>query len=93
MQVPPTPRHPATESSGAPKRNPKTASSPASTIMKHFKYDHLPKHLQVPSKSICDIAVNFDERLPESAEKEAGLRKLLEAKDCLVRAYLEFRNV
>lgn len=27
--------------------------------------------------------------LPESAEKTAGLRKLLEAKDCFVRARME----
>jgi hypothetical protein len=31
----------------------------------------------------------MDEVLTESAEKTAGLRKLLEAKDCFVRAKLE----
>jgi len=30
----------------------------------------------------------MDELLPESAEKTTGLRKLLEAKDCFVRAKL-----
>ena len=31
--------------------------------------------------------------LPEGAEKTAGLRKLLEAKDCFVRARLESEDV
>jgi hypothetical protein len=30
----------------------------------------------------------YENTLPDSAEKTAGLRKLLEAKDCLVRAAL-----
>lgn len=57
-------------------------------IMKYFTYAHLPEHLQKISKPIGDLAQLMDETLPESAEKSAGLRKLLEAKDCLVRANL-----
>ncbi len=56
--------------------------------MKHFKYDHLPEHLQAISKPIGELAQVMDANLPESPEKAAGLRKLLEAKDCLVRANL-----
>ena len=37
-------------------------------------------------------ACNIDGELPESAEKTAGLRKLLEAKDCLIRAAIEARD-
>lgn len=55
-------------------------------IMKHFSYDHLPPHLQAVSKPCCDLAKVMDESLADSAEKTAGLRKLLEAKDCFVRA-------
>ncbi|MEM8271221.1 hypothetical protein Q4R99_19595 [Morganella morganii] len=40
------------------------------------------------SKPIGDLAEQMDEQLPDGAEKSAGLRKLLEAKDCLVRAKL-----
>lgn len=58
-------------------------------IMKHFAYEHLPPHLQAVSKPIGDLAREMDETLPDCAEKSAGLRKLLEAKDCLVRAKLE----
>ncbi|EIU7559405.1 hypothetical protein ABN072_06220 [Providencia rettgeri] len=57
-------------------------------IMKYFEYQHLPTHLQEVSKPIGDLAKQMDEQLPDGAEKSAGLRKLLEAKDCLVRAKL-----
>jgi hypothetical protein len=57
-------------------------------IMKYFEYAHLPEKLQVVSRPIADLALWADATLPESAEKSAGLRKLLEAKDCLVRAAL-----
>jgi hypothetical protein len=60
----------------------------ASPIMKYFNYEHLPEHLQQVSKPIGDLARDMDESLPDGAEKSAGLRKLLEAKDCLVRAKL-----
>ena len=58
-------------------------------IMKYFVYDHLPERLQAISKLIGDLAKQMDETLPDCAEKSAGLRKLLEAKDCLVRALLD----
>ncbi|WP_272661309.1 hypothetical protein [Providencia sp. PROV089] len=58
-------------------------------ILKHFTYEHLPTHLKVVSQPICELAIALDQSLPDSPEKSAGLRKLLEAKDCLVRAALE----
>ncbi len=61
----------------------------AEPIMKYFEYAHLPEKLQSVSKPIGDLAKAMDEQLPSGAEKSAGLRKLLEAKDCLVRAALE----
>ena len=54
--------------------------------MKYFDYEHLPEKLQKVSKPIGDLARQMNESLPDGAEKSAGLRKLLEAKDCLVRA-------
>lgn len=59
-----------------------------SPTMKYFAYQHLPAHLQEVSKPIGDLATLMDESLPDGAEKSAGLRKLLEAKDALVRAKL-----
>lgn len=57
-------------------------------IMKYFEYEHLPPHLQKASMDICEIADKLDAIIPDSAEKSAGMRKLLEAKDCFVRAIL-----
>ena len=58
-------------------------------LMQFFKYEHLPPALQEPSRSCAELASKMDADLDESAEKTAGLRKLLEAKDCFVRAKLE----
>lgn len=57
-------------------------------IMRHFRYEHLPENLQQISKPIGELAKKMAEELPDDPEKTAGLRKLLEAKDCLVRAAL-----
>ena len=56
--------------------------------MKYFDYEHLPEKLQSVSKPIGEVARQLNDSLPEGEEKSAGLRKLLEAKDCLVRAAL-----
>lgn len=58
-------------------------------ILKFFAYEHLPAHLQEVSKPIGELAREMATSLPPSAELSAGLRKLLEAKDCFVRAKLE----
>lgn len=55
-------------------------------LLRFFEFAHLPEHLQEPSKSCAELATKMDGSLGESAEKTAGLRKLLEAKDCFVRA-------
>ncbi len=62
---------------------------PKNDIMKHFVFDHLPIHLQAISLPICNTALTMDRGLKDCAEKSAGMRKLLEAKDCFVRAALE----
>lgn len=58
-------------------------------LMQFFQYDHLPEELREPSRACAQLAMLMDTTLPETAEKTAGLRKLLEAKDCFVRAKLE----
>ena len=57
-------------------------------MMRWFTYEHLPEELQPVSKACADLASAMDE-IPEGVEKSAGMRKLLEAKDCFVRAKLE----
>ena len=58
-------------------------------LMQFFKYEHLPEQLQEVSKPFCDLAERIDTELPRNAERTVALRKLLEAKDCAVRAVLE----
>lgn len=57
--------------------------------LEHFNYLHLPAHLQGFSKPFHDLAHELHRSLPQSAELNAGLRKLMEAKDCIVRAAIE----
>lgn len=58
-------------------------------IMKYFDFAHLPSGpLQQVSACFFDLAYMLDSRVPDSVEKSAGLRKLLEAKDCFVRAVI-----
>lgn len=57
-------------------------------IMKYFEYEHLPPHLQEVSKPFCELARHIESTVLDSTEKYAGLRKLLESKDCVVRASL-----
>ncbi len=57
--------------------------------MRFFTFAHLPEGpLREVSRFSADLANEMDARLPEGAEKSAGLRKLLEAKDCFVRSEL-----
>lgn len=60
--------------------------------LRHFAYAHLPPHLQEISSRIGDVAIFMHEELPDGPEKSAGLRKLLEAKDCFVRAQIDGGN-
>lgn len=57
-------------------------------MMQFFAYAHLPAHLQSVSKPFGDLAQQMCDTLPANPERTTGLRKLLEAKDCAVRALL-----
>jgi hypothetical protein len=58
-------------------------------LLQFFDFAHLPEHLQAASKPFAELAVHLDKTLPSNAETTVALRKLLEAKDCAVRALLE----
>jgi hypothetical protein len=57
-------------------------------LRQFFSYDHLPEPLQAVSQGFAELAGEMDETLPENPEKTTALRKLLEAKDCAVRAMI-----
>lgn len=55
-------------------------------ILQYFEYEHLPPYLQQISKPFYDLAKSIMITVPYNAEMFMCLRKLLEAKDCAVRA-------
>lgn len=57
-------------------------------LMQFFSYSHLPEHLQEVSRWFFELAVKIETHLPTNQEQTVALRKLLEAKDCAVRANL-----
>lgn len=58
-------------------------------IAQFFDYEHLSREdMRAISKQCHDLAAAMIDALPDGPELTAGLRKLLEAKDCLVRAAL-----
>lgn len=58
-------------------------------ILQHFAWSHLPASLQPISRNCADLAIEQVAIIPDGPELTVGLRKLLEAKDCFVRAALD----
>ena len=57
-------------------------------ILQFFRYEHLPTELAAVSAPFAALALGIVETLPRNPERTTALRKLLEAKDCAVRAKL-----
>jgi hypothetical protein len=58
-------------------------------LLRYFEFAHLPAHLQDVSRPCGELADEMVAELPDGPELTTGLRKLLEAKDCFVRAALD----
>jgi len=58
----------------------------AEPLLQFFAYEHLPTNLWSASKGFHDLAHTIVDSLPRNPERTVALRKLLEAKDCAVRA-------
>lgn len=58
-----------------------------------FDYGHLPSPLQEVSAQFADLAESLLEILSDGQELSAGLRKLVEAKDCCVRQAVLDRKI
>lgn len=60
------------------------------SILKYFEYQHLPSHLQTVSQPFNELAHklvdSYNQMEVDIPEAVTSLRKLLEAKDCAVRA-------
>lgn len=57
-------------------------------MLQFFEFEHLPEHLKVVSSRFWDVACSLVATVPRNPERTAALRKLLESKDCAVRAVL-----
>jgi hypothetical protein len=57
-------------------------------MLQFFAFAHLPERLQEVSEPFCNLARHIVLTLPRNPERTTALRKLLEAKDCAVRAML-----
>lgn len=58
-------------------------------ILRFFEFDHLPEPLREVSRQFYFLAHKMAADPVYCPETSAGLRKLLEAKDCFVRAAVD----
>lgn len=56
--------------------------------MQFFAFVHLPEHMQAVSRPFADLANSITANVPRNPERTVALRKLLEAKDAAVRAFI-----
>lgn len=57
-------------------------------MLRFFASSHLPERLQRVSDKFAEAAIFVVQTCPKNAERTVALRKLLEGKDCAVRALL-----
>lgn len=57
-------------------------------MMQFFSFEHLPEILKEVSRPFCVMAQTIVDSIPRNPERTVCLRKLLEAKDCAVRALI-----
>lgn len=57
-------------------------------ILQFFHYAHLQEALRDRSRPFCDLARAIVDNTPRNPERTVALRKLLEAKDANVRAFV-----
>jgi len=57
-------------------------------LLQFFTFEHLKPELREVSAAFAGLAKRIVDTLPRNPERTVALRKLLEAKDCAVRAKL-----
>jgi hypothetical protein len=57
-------------------------------MLPFFRFSHLPDGLKGTSMQFANLAITMVTTIPQNAERTVALRKLLESKDCAVRALL-----
>lgn len=56
--------------------------------MQFFNYAHLPESMQAVSRPFAELAYDMIRILPDNEQRRIMLQKLIEAKDCAVRAFI-----
>lgn len=94
MEKPNNPAVPPVRPQGSRPPVPQAQLPPREMALRHFAYEHL-RHpeLREISRQIHDLAVAMYEQLGSGAEKSAGMRKLVEAKDCFVRQAVDDHGI
>lgn len=64
-----------------------------SPIINHIRVDSLNPEAKRLMQPLLDAAEHIDDSLDNCAEKSAGLRKLVEAYDCFLRAHIEGNSI
>jgi hypothetical protein len=67
---------------------PLIVGAPRDRMLQFFAYAHLPAKLRDVSRPFGELADLIVATLPANPERTVALRKLLEVKDCAVRAVL-----
>lgn len=57
-------------------------------LLQFFEHGHLPPDLRKVSSHFNHLAMQIVQMLPKNPERTTALRKLLESKDCAVRAVI-----
>lgn len=70
-------------------KTPPPPIDPRMRLLKWFAYDHLPEELQVVSSQFNVLANWMYANIQAGQEATVAMRKLLESKDCAVRAFME----
>ena len=63
-------------------------SNETDPILQFFSWGHLPAQLRKVSEPFGHLAIHLVTSLPRNPERTVALRKLLEAKDATVRAFI-----
>jgi hypothetical protein len=60
--------------------------------LRWFEYSHLPYEIREVAEHIAHIAHEISDMIPDHPQLVLGLQKLIEAKDCFVRAAIAARD-
>ena len=63
-------------------------TGPTNRMLQFFEYDHLASYLQEACKPFRALAHDIVFQQPDNPERTKALDKLLEARDCVLRAAL-----